>query len=71
VKTITLIPTPSGWVARYSGDHTDVLDILELFGTDTLPLPFTPNASPQMVLADVVGREPDAVVTLGTLLTGE
>lgn len=70
MKTITLIPTPKGWVARYSGHHADVHEILELFGTDTLPLPFTANASSEMVLADVVGREPDAVVTLGPALPG-
>jgi hypothetical protein len=46
------------WCSR----HVDDPEILELFGTDTLPLPFTPEATLEDVLADVRARNPDADV---------
>lgn len=49
----------SGWVVK-SNDPKWV----ELFGTDTLPLPFTEVASEATVLAAVQYRNPSAVVTV-------
>ena len=40
----------------------DNAEILELFGTDTLPLPFTPEATLEQVLESVQARNPEAEV---------
>jgi hypothetical protein len=46
------------WCARYVNDP----DILELFETDTLPLPFTPEAKLEDVLRAVRKSDPRAEV---------
>lgn len=37
---------------------------IDLFGTDTIPAPFTPAADPQMVLATIQARNPNATVRI-------
>jgi hypothetical protein len=60
---IELFKNRTGWNARFSGPHA--AEIKRLFeGSDTLPLPYTTEASPAMVLAEQTKLNPKAVVTL-------
>lgn len=59
MNTITLFKTVRGWMARFSE-----AEIKELFGTDTLPTPFTAAASPAVVMAEVRRLNPRCVVIL-------
>lgn len=51
------------WVARYTGPHA--VEIKRLFGTDTLPTPFTSHTSKQAVLAVLRDKNP------GVQMSGE
>ena len=51
---IKLINSKTGWLARFENDQ----EIISLFGTDTIPTPFTENASPMMVKAEIEKRNP-------------
>ena len=54
MKTIKLINSSNGWLARFIDDEK----ILQLFGTDTLPTAFTENASPMEVKAKIEELNP-------------
>jgi len=45
MKTIKLINSSQGWLARFINDD----EVLKLFGTDTIPTAFTEQASPMVV----------------------
>lgn len=63
MKNLLLIArTPEGYTATYGGPHA--AEIEALFHTRTLPLPWTAQADPAKVLADVAARFPDAAVKL-------
>jgi len=47
-ETIEIIAGSDCWLARYPGNQ----EIIDLFGTDTLPTAFTPR----MAKADVIAR---------------
>ena len=50
-----LIKTSTGWAVRYqSGPRADV--IRQLFGTNTLPLPYTLELSLKEAVAEFVGK---------------
>lgn len=51
---------PQGWNATYTGPHA--AEIVELFDTCTIPLPFTSQAPLGMVLADLQARSPGVAV---------
>lgn len=53
-KTIKIINSPSGWLARFENDAK----IMELFGTDTIPTPFNERATPSLVKACIEDRNP-------------
>lgn len=57
-KTIKLINSKSGWLARFIND----VEVVEAFGTDTIPTPYTENASPMFVLAEIKKRNPEHTV---------
>ena len=59
-KTIKLTRTPGGWVATFSDPS-----IMELFGADTIPLPYTAQAEELIVLEIIKRRNPNAIVTVG------
>ena len=54
MKTIKLINSRTGWLARFENDQ----EIIGLFGTDTIPTPFTEQASPMMVKREIEVRNP-------------
>ena len=54
MKIIKLINSKSGWLARFENDA----EIMALFGTDTIPTPFTEQASPMMVKREIEVRNP-------------
>ena len=54
MKTIKLINSKQGWLARFENDT----EIMALFGTDTIPTPYTENASPSMVKNEIMDRNP-------------
>ena len=54
MKTIKLINSRTGWLARFENDQ----EIIRLFGTDTIPTPYTENASPIMVKTEIMARNP-------------
>ena len=44
--------------------QTDDPEVRELFGTDTIPTPFTLQAEPERVLAEIQARNPGSAVVL-------
>lgn len=63
-NTITLVfDSGYGWHARYSGPHA--AEIKDLFGTNILPTPFTPQATFDMVRSELASRNPGAVIVRG------
>lgn len=61
VLTLTCL-NQGGWFATYTGPHT--AGIVALFGTGTLPLPYTAQAAPAVVLAAVQAQNPACLVVL-------
>ena len=57
-RNIRLYRSEHVWIADFGDDPF----FLSALGTTEIPLPFTRNASPDMVLAHVVERNPDAEV---------
>ena len=53
MKVIKLIRSKQGWLARF-----DDKEVLEAFGTDTLPTPFTRSAYPLEVLKTIERLNP-------------
>lgn len=58
MKVIKLINSNQGWLARFIDDEK----VLRLFGTDTIPTPFTEEASPMLVLNEIKKRNPEKEV---------
>ena len=54
MKKIRLINSEKGWLARFIDDD----DVLQLFGTDTVPTAFTEQASPMVVKAEIERLNP-------------
>lgn len=50
--------TRQGWMAK----HINMPDVIELFGTDTLPTAFTAAAPVELVLAELEKRNPGVLV---------
>ncbi len=61
MNTIEIHRGSTGWLATYHGPHAN--EIIELFGTTTLPLPWTLRAPVGVVLNDLRARTPDATIT--------
>ncbi len=61
MTVITLVNTPTGWVAQHCGGEL-TQEVVRLFGTDTLPTPFTALASYARVKAELQRLNPDCVV---------
>lgn len=59
---LVITRSDSGWAVRHEGEGAS--EIIDLFGTDTLPTPFTPNARADDVLAEVARLNPGAAVVL-------
>jgi len=57
--TMTLVQSQTGWLVRTDDPHT-----LELFGTDTLPTPYTAAAPASMVLQAIKALNPGRIVRL-------
>lgn len=60
---IVVFREPQGWMARFATEPQHSRTVA-LFGTDTLPTPFTARAKPDMVLAELRRRNPGLAVTL-------
>ena len=60
MKTIKLINSKQGWLARFIDDE----NVLRLFGTDTIPTAFAENASPVEVLQKIRELNPKYQVSL-------
>ena len=54
MKEIRLISSPKGWLARFIGDK----EVIEAFGTDTIPTPFTQSAYPMEVFRTIERLNP-------------
>lgn len=59
MKTIKLIKSSKGWMARFISDP----EVIEAFGTDTIPTAFTENDSPLMVKERIEKLNPGYFVT--------
>lgn len=59
MKTIKLLNSSQGWLARFENDEK----VLRLFGTDTIPTAFTESASPMFVKAEIEKLNPEHQVT--------
>ena len=62
-KQITITVTPTGWIADFAR-ASSAAEIMALFGTTILPLPWTAHASPETVRADLAAREPDHMIVI-------
>jgi hypothetical protein len=62
INAILIVKSETGWNARYGGPHAATAKIL--FGRDTLPTVFTPEAAPETVMAFVRERHPGCYVAL-------
>lgn len=60
MNTIILIYTPRGWLAQHSGPHA--FEVVDLFGTDTIPTAFTAQAPSEVVAAEIRKLNPDCKV---------
>lgn len=60
MKTITLIRTSSEWLARFDGDA----EVMELFGTYTIPTAYTAQASPATVYDAIAKLNPEHVILM-------
>ena len=60
--TITVYATPRGYMARWSGAEEP--EIQRLFGTDTLPAAYGPEANPQEVRTIIARLNPACDVVL-------
>ena len=49
-----------GWLATFAGPQAP--EIIDLFGTDTLPTPYTASTALATVIAEIQAKNPDAVV---------
>lgn len=58
LNTIKLINSKNGWLARFSDQ-----EVIDAFGTDTIPTAFTENASPGIVKAKIEALNPGYVVS--------
>ncbi len=56
--TITLKQVGGMWMARHTGPHSR--DIVSLFGTDTLPTPFSSSVPVRQVVAELLVNNPGA-----------
>lgn len=63
LNVIELVIDGNNWMARFVGPHAE--GVIGLFGTNTIPTPFTAAANRAEVLITVQGRNPDAFVTFG------
>jgi hypothetical protein len=59
---ITLIRTPQGWIADYSGPHAEQIRLL--FGCSLLPTAFTAKALPDVVKRTIQQLNPGVRVDL-------
>ena len=57
MRTIVVRRTTSCWIAD-CGDTDDAENIRQLFGTTTLPLPFTPDAPLSLVRSTIQAQNP-------------
>ena len=69
-NTITLFVGPDLlWQAKFAGPHAR--QVIDLFGTDTLPTPFGQRYPAAKVLAHIKERNPQCTVTFGADLQRE
>lgn len=59
--TITLLRTPAGWAAKFSGEVAGI--VVGLFGTDTLPTVFGSKIKPADVEKEMRKQWPKCHVT--------
>lgn len=63
---IQLFPTPQAWMARFIGPHAE--GVIDAFGCDVIPTPFTAKANAETVRRAIANRNPgvdvDVLVTM-------
>ena len=52
------------WIAEWDKESDEGQKIIALFGTNQIPLPFTPAASAEIVKARLEKKNPEATVTI-------
>lgn len=57
---ITLVKAPTGWQAIFTGPHAQ--EIVALFGTNSIPTPFTADALPEMVRREIQAKNLNVIV---------
>ncbi len=60
--TITLFCGADAWLARWTGEGA--AEVKRLFGTDTLPTAYRPEANASTVLCAIAAKNPDCDVRL-------
>ena len=66
MKAISLYRSPQAWLATTTIDGESDPELVELFGTATLPTAFTAEALPAVVLGEIQSLNPDAEVTINS-----
>ena len=67
METISLFVVGNSWMTRHSASN-----IVDLFGTDTIPTPYTAQVAGHIVLKDITRLNPDRQVNIDceSCLTG-
>lgn len=60
MKKITLIRTMEGWMATFHGDQS----VIDAFGTDTIPTPYTAQAEAAVVVNAIRRLNPTCQVEI-------
>jgi hypothetical protein len=64
VNRLLVFKNSEGWHVRYPENHPEFATIEALFGTDTLPLPWTAQAPAAKVIAELQAKNPESDVVL-------
>ncbi len=63
-KTLKITKIKNQWHVTTLIDNKPSAELIELFGTATLPCAYTPQADADYVVAEITKRNPDAIVIL-------
>lgn len=60
MNSIIITKRGDAWIARFTGEHAAT--IIELFGSDTVPTPYTLATPCAAVVAEIKARNPECYV---------
>jgi hypothetical protein len=64
VNQLTIILNAQGWHLRFEEGHEDRATMLHLFGTDTIPLPYTARANASQIVENLRKNYPGSEIKI-------